>query len=141
MIAKKGNENDALSRLTNILVDDILETSDEDILNEFKETYGDANQYAVTMLARFEKAIIATNKKHLLEAKAGVRSQQNFAKLSLLDINEARKKLHCILDSFSNENKLVTLAARKETELSDSDVLSMLQDLEELGMLPIENNK
>jgi hypothetical protein len=44
-----------------------------------------------------------------------------------INIAEARQRLHRILASGTADVKL-TLAARKEDELSDSDVLGMLED-------------
>jgi hypothetical protein len=45
----------ALDRLTDLLVDDILNASDEDILVELKDSHGDPNQHASDMRALFEK--------------------------------------------------------------------------------------
>jgi hypothetical protein len=45
-----------------------------------------------------------------------------------------RTKLRRALASCPPEVKL-TLAARNESELSDADILGMLQDLEELGIV------
>ena len=46
----------------------------------------------------------------------------------------ARERLRRVLASCPPDMKL-TLAARNENELSDADVLGMLQDLEELGII------
>jgi tetratricopeptide (TPR) repeat protein len=47
----------------------------------------------------------------------------------------ARQKLPRLIASSDAVHKL-TLAARKEDELSDADVLGMLEDLKELGVIP-----
>jgi hypothetical protein len=42
---------------------------------------------------------------------------------------------HATSSSCSRNSSASRLAARKESELSDTDVLSVVQDLEELGFL------
>jgi len=142
MTGKSSAEHAALNRLTDALVEDILDSSDEEILAEFKETEGDPVRYASDMLARFEKNLIATNKNKLYAAKDGVSSYN----LSIRppeqpkEINNLRGKLRSILDNPSISENL-TLAARKESELSDADILSMLDDLRALGILPPEEDE
>lgn len=57
-----------------------------------------------------------------------------------INIAEARQRLRRILASGTADVKL-TLAARKEDELSDSDVLGMLEDLQELGAMSPDDDK
>ena len=52
-----------------------------------------------------------------------------------VDIAEARRLLRAVL-TMPNAPEALTLAARKESELSDADVAGMIDDLRELG-LPI----
>jgi hypothetical protein len=49
-------------------------------------------------------------------------------------MSDVRGRLRRVLASCPPDVKL-TLAARNESELSDADVLGMLQDLEELGIV------
>ena len=129
-----------LDRLADALAEDILNTSDEDILAEFRESGGDAARAAADMRALFETSVIAANKRRLAAAKAGVAASRRgtagaFALRAPIDIAEARRRLHAALKSPAAGPKL-TLAARKESELSDDDILGMIDDLEELGILP-----
>ena len=52
----------------------------------------------------------------------------------------ARARLRAIVDTPGLPQK-VTLAARKENELSDADILGMLEDLQELGILPRDDSQ
>jgi hypothetical protein len=143
MTGKNKKERGALDRLADALVDDILNTSDEDILTEFKETHGDPAQNAVAMRTLFEKTVIAMNKQRLADAKAGVAAARRWtapASMKPIDIMEARRQLRRVLDTPAN-NQPVTIAARNETELSDADVLGMLDDLKELGIIPPDHEK
>lgn len=137
MSGRPKSERVALDRLADLLVEDILGTTDEDILAEFRETDGDPERHAGDMRARFETSLIAANKKLLATARAGVAASH--APLSepeqAVDIAAARARLRAALNKSELAQQL-TLAARKEGEMSDADVLSMLDDLRELGVLP-----
>jgi hypothetical protein len=137
MTGKPKTARAALDRLADALVVDILSASDEAILAEFTESGGDPERHAADMRALFERALIVANKKRLAAAKAGAAASRRPAGTSAptIDIATARAQLRAALEAPSLPHKL-TLAARKENELSDADILSMLDDLRELGVLP-----
>lgn len=137
MTGKSKSDRTALNRLNETLVDDIFNASDEAILAEFKETHGDPIQNAADLRQLFEKSVIAMNKKRLADAKAGAAAARRSSlppSAPHIDIAEARRKLRRVLDHRNGDQHL-TIAARKETELSDADVLSMVKDFEELGII------
>jgi hypothetical protein len=141
MTGKDKKERAALARLADVFVDDILQASDEEILAEFTESHGDPAKNAADTRALFERTVLATNKRRLKAAQAGVAANRIPANVApAIDIAEARQRLHRILASGATDAKL-TLAARKENELSDSDVFGMLEDLQELGALPPDDDK
>ena len=72
MTRKKIYAQGPLDRLADALVDDILCTSDEDILAELKEDGGDAERMAAEMRSRFEQSVIIANKSRLKAAQAGL---------------------------------------------------------------------
>lgn len=137
MTGKPKTERSALDRLADALVEDILSASDKDILAELRETGSDPERHAADMRARFEKSLIAANKRRLAAARAGVAASHLPAGMPVpaIDIGVARARLRAALNVPGVGQKL-TLAARKESELSDADILSMLDDLRELGVLP-----
>jgi len=128
---------DALDRLAAALVQDTIEASDADILAEFREATGDPEQFAATMRDLFEKAALRANKRRLETARAKVAAEHGGRRALTAppDIAEARRRLRALLD-VPGVAQALTLAARKENELSDADVLGMLEDLRELGVLP-----
>lgn len=89
-----------------------------------------------------DKAIISANKNRLAAAKAGIAADRKPVRAAtvLVDIAEARRRLQSI-GKTSNLQNLITMAARNETELSDSDVLSMYEDMLELGILSPDDSK
>jgi hypothetical protein len=131
---KKARE--ALGRLVDVLVEDVLDASDEEILAEFAETHGDTAKNSAEMRALFEKSVLKANKDRLRAAKAGLAVSRAAAPApKIVNIENARERLRRVLAACPPDMKL-TLAARNENELSDADVLGMLQDLEELGIVP-----
>ena len=143
MTGKGKKERVALDRLADVLVDDILSASNEDILAEFREACGDPNQNAAEMRTLFERSVLASNKKRLAAAKVAATANRRSSTVSAatpIDMAAARARLRAVVDTPGLPQK-VTLAARKENELSDADILGMLEDLRELGVLPPDDNQ
>ena len=142
MTGHDEKERKALNRLADALVDDILSASDEDILAEFRDTHGDPDKNAAELRDLFEKSILVANKKRLVAAKAGAAATHHSARASstgLIDMQAARARLRAVANTQGMPQR-VTLAARKESELSDNDILGMLEDLRELGVFPSDES-
>jgi hypothetical protein len=143
MIGKGKKERAALDRLADFLVEDILSVSDEGLLVEFREMHGDPDHNAAEMRALFEKSVLISNKKRLAAAKAGVVENHHASMFSTavpIDMEAARARLRAVIDTPGVPQK-ITLAARKENELSDADILGMIEDLQELGILPPDDSQ
>lgn len=135
-MTRHKREAQPIDRLVNLLVEDILDTPDDEILAEVREAGGDPDRDAEAMRALFERTIVVSNKMRLVEAKAAVAAIKQAPKRSshrVVDIATARRRLHHLL-THTNLPQPLTLAARKESELSDDDVRGLLADLEELGL-------
>lgn len=124
----------ALQSLRQAMADDIMETSDEEILAQFAEDVGSPEENAARMRALFEKTVLLANKGRLQAARAGAAASKTSLAAPAIPIAEARARLRQVLDAHSHD-KSFTLAARKESELSDADVLDMLEAMRELGLL------
>jgi hypothetical protein len=137
MTEDRGSKQRALDRLADALVDDILNASPEEILAEFQEDQGGVEGHVTEMRALIEKAVARANKHRLAAAKAGAASSRTPSKKATtpIDANEARR----LLSTLTPEQKL-TRAARKESEQSDEDLLSMIEDLRDLGVLPTDDD-
>ena len=137
MTGRKSADREALDRLVDSLVEDALNASDEDILAEAREAGIEPESDAARLRALFERTVLAANKRRLLAAKASVQADKSAAgrRATVFDIQEARRRLELLLEQRSTALP-ITMAARKESELSDADVMSMVHDLEELGLLP-----
>jgi hypothetical protein len=134
-MTKRKKDEDALRSLRQTMVDDILDASDEQILAQFTEDFGSPEENAARMRASFEKAVLLANKGRLQTARDGAAAANRiFETPSPIPIEEARARLRLALDAHVHD-KSFTLAARKESELSDADVLDMLEAMRELGLL------
>jgi hypothetical protein len=126
-----------LDRLADALVEDILNLPDEQVLTEFREDGGDPERHAAEMRAMFEQSVLAANKARMAAAKAGAAASRRASRgltAPVVEIAHARALLRSLIARQGSSPKL-TLAARKESELSDSDVLGILEELAELGLL------
>ena len=145
MTRQKDNENrPALLRLADEMVDDILSTSDAEILAEFKLYYGDPVSFANKMRSKADLLAIEANKDRLISARRELDSEKRSRNVltTKIDIQIVRRALMKFF-SKTPDSVPITVAARKEkiTEMSDDDVLGMVADLEELGfVLRAKNN-
>jgi hypothetical protein len=139
MTGQNKDENRlALLRLADEMIDDILATSDEEILAEFKESYGDPINFANKMRSKVDLLAIGANKDRLITARHKLESEKRLRNVTTLkiDIQIMRQALTKFF-SKAPGSVPVTVAARKEkiTEMSDDDVVGMVADLEELGFV------
>ncbi len=139
MTGRKNADREAFDQLVDFLVEDVLDASDEDMLAEAREAGIDPDADAVRLRALFERTGIEGNKRRLVAAKAAVQAGRNIRPSvnTVFDIDEARRKLRAVIEQRGISEQL-TMAARNESELPDEDVLSLVQDFEELGVLPRE---
>lgn len=137
MTGKDDRAGRPFDRLAGTFAEDIFNVSDEQILAEFRDDGGDPDQNAVEMRALFEKSLLTVNKARMASAKAGAATSRHVPKeqtANVVNIADARMRLRAVLMRADTIPGL-TLAARKENELSDDDVLGMLEELAELGLL------
>lgn len=140
MTRQKSNDHLALDRLAASIVDDILNMTDEEILAEVTADGEDPKQIAQETKDIFERAVASCGKSRLAAARKSVLAdRQQGSKVLQPNPNAARQKMEKILKQHPETLSKLTLAARNGEGLSDSDVFSMLQDLEELGVIsPID---
>jgi hypothetical protein len=139
-MTEPGNsDREALDRLGDALVEDILAASDEAILAETKQDGEDPEAVAAAMRALFEKVAAARGKARMTTAKAAVAAdRQRSAAVIPLNPAAARRLLDRALARDPETASKLTMAARKGKgdELSDEEVRGMLEDFQELGVLP-----
>ncbi|UGX89564.1 hypothetical protein G6321_00002040 (plasmid) [Bradyrhizobium barranii subsp. barranii] len=123
-----------LRRLKLAMVDDLLKASDQGVLAQFTEDFGSAEANAKHMREAFEKTILLANKDRLHAARAGVSASRVPSPAPAIPIAEARARLRQVMAAHADDQTF-TLAARKESELTDADVLDMLEAMRDLGLI------
>jgi hypothetical protein len=137
MTTTPKDASEALRRLAESLAEDVLNAPDNEILEDAAESYGDPDKLAADMLRLFDKTVTEEGKARLAAARAAVAADRGrTARVARLDPAEARRRLQQAITADPETARKLTLAARKGEGLSDNDVQSMLEDLEELGVIP-----
>lgn len=139
MTGPGNSDREALERLGDALVEDILAASDEAILAETKQDGEDPEAVAAAMRALFEKVVATKGKARMAAAKTAVAAdRQRSAAVIPLNPAAARRLLDRALARDPEAASKLTMAARKGkgSGLSDDEVRSLLEDFQELGALP-----
>lgn len=134
---KRHGHRERLDRLTDELVEDVLTASDEDILSESDVDFPSVTAEADHVRALLGKAQVNVGKRLMQKARASLDQQKTIRSTKVLQLDplQARRKLESFLSKHPEAaTRELTLAARKGTDLTDSDVMSMLEDLLELGL-------
>jgi hypothetical protein len=138
---KPSKNSDMLLRLADAIMEDVLISTDDEILKDAAEDYADPALEVSHAKAIFERARSAAGKKRLKAAQEAVQKEkQSGRKVLFMDGAAARRKLDSILRDHPEAGAEFTLAARKGQELSDSDVIGILEDLRELGVYKPEDD-
>jgi len=138
-IMNENRRNKLPVSMADILVDDILESSDEDILSEAREKYDDVDSEIEKSRKLISATVMNSRKfrlaaaKEQLESNKAAKQESNVLSLSISDkrmlINQAKESVNSL-----------TLAARNEEEMSELDVDGVLQDLIDLGVIDENGN-
>lgn len=130
-----------LDHIDDMLIDDILETSDEEIRQEVQEETGDADAEAARLRALVGDAVHSHKKAKFEAAKKARLERKQFSQREMKVIPFDRKRQ--ILSSLSSNddvNGKITMAARNETELSENDVNVYWKYLIKQGVIDDEGN-
>ena len=130
-----------IERLADALAREIDQLTDEELLREVKEEYGDPEKAALATKNLIQEAVTAHGKRRLAAARTAYEAQRGGGGSKVLELSAERKRE--LIDRFaSNDNQLrekLTVAARKQEDL-EADIDSFLEDLIELGVIDGEGN-
>ena len=125
-------------RITDFLVEDILNASDEEIMAEAKEDYADVKAEAEHIHKLIKSAIFDHGKTQLKEAKKQfiADKEKRNKNVSVISLEDKR----ALIRRLSESNTGLTLAAREENKMSDRDLDACIQSAYELGLIDEEGN-
>lgn len=144
MTNKKLTSLEQLERLTDSLVNDIIELSDEEVLEEAKELFDDPSLEIERLKNIISNAVLKSAKTKLADAKNKVNQhKQQSTKSNVIPITIAQKRtaIQNFLTKDPELQQKLTLAARKgEGIQTENDIDGMFEDMLELGLIDENGN-
>ncbi len=130
-----------LERIEDMIIEDILETSDDQILTEFAEEVCDVEKEMEHMRDLVKDSVFKHNKVKFEAAKQARLSQKPQLQKEMKVVSlDRKKKIIKSLNANDNLTQKITMAARNENELSEGDLDVYLKHLIELGVIDEEGN-
>ena len=136
---KKHDTNQLPEAVADILVDEILEASDEEIYEMTQEQYGNVESHVDRKKSLIRAAVMNNRKAKLKEAQKIVSEKRRTNDRSnVMDLSPASKRQ--LIEKVKASNQSLTLAARNAEDISDNDASSLLQDFIDLGVIDEDGN-
>jgi len=130
----KSTAQEDLDRLADSFVDDVLKMTDEEVLAEAQDAFGDTASLVAEMRELFEECVSESAKAKLSAAKEALAADSKApASVAHFDRIRARREYDALLANDNETKKKLTLAARNGRGQSESDIESAVDDLAELG--------
>jgi len=130
---KSKTDPQALDRIWDSFIEDILSTPDEEILREAAEDCTDPDIVIGSFFTCIGRAKLAVTKNKLYKHKNSCKHIESHSRVKATNLNDAQlKKIIDAISSQKNENEL-SLAARNRKELTAQDIRLLIEDLEVLG--------
>lgn len=127
-------KTDELRRLANAMAEDVLATSDEEMLLQL-EGEGTAAMVAATAQADLAAVKAKLGHRRLLAAKQALAAEQLLSRpRHRLDAPEARTRLAAAVVRSGGSAQRLTFAARDGENVPDEDLEGLIQDAEDLGI-------
>jgi hypothetical protein len=142
MSQKSKGQSARLDRLTDALVEDILASSDADLLAEAAADNDDGAGRARRAFERASRTVAVRRMERNKKPRSGRRLAP--ANIRALDPKTARGWLDAYLASNPETAGQLSRAVRRANKLSDEDVYGMLEALQQRGVLtekPIEQSR
>lgn len=124
------NQDNKLNDMFKIMVDDILDATDEEILKEAIEDGVDIEKEVYKTKCLFNKSRYNIAKKIVEDKKRNEDSVSN-----IISIEDARKKINDAIKKNPEILQNITMAARSGEYFPDEDVVGYYEDLLELGVI------
>jgi len=142
MTNKKITSLEQLDRLADSLVTDIIELSDEEILDDANEQFNNTTAEVDRLKSVINNALLLAAKTKLTNAKNSVNTyKRETVKNNVIHLSTAEK--HTIIKNYTTRDpelqQKLTLAARKgEGIQTENDIEGMFEDMVELGLVDEE---
>jgi hypothetical protein len=115
----------------------LLEQSDESVLAEAAELYGDAAKAAADIRMKIQAAVTEAGRRRLAEARKVIEAERPVGG-NVLQWPLDRKR--DLLSRLRRANTGLTMAARQGEDETENDLDSLIEDLVDLGVIDEEGN-
>ena len=130
-----------LRHIEDLLIESILEATDEEIFAEFSEEFDNVEEELKHVRDLIKNTVFDCNKAKFEAAKKARLQAKNKPELKINSFSLERKKaILRAVSSNDNTGARITLAARLETNPSESDLDRDLECLMELGIIDEQGN-
>lgn len=131
----RRSEKEVLDALLDQAVDATFETSDADILAEAKQEYANPSAHVAELRAMAAEKMALAKKSRLSTARAALDAAtgQVQSMVQQLSLPELRARIQSLLPGTASAEDRLTLAFRNGEDMSEADLQSLLEDLEELA--------
>lgn len=141
MTRNQNEERNALDRLADALVDDILSMSDEEALAEAEDDGIDPAKVSDSLRDVFNRVVTEAGKAKLASARRdAAKSGLRDFRLVQIDTAATRRRYDAMIAQNPKLTEDWTLAARKGSRQSERDIDTAIEDLVELGALDDEED-
>ena len=140
MTNKPKDQRTQLHRISTLYIEDLLNTSDTDILAESNERFP-AQKPGDAAKAAYQRALKIVGQKRLQAARDAMKREADDADLlgGDVDIQKARSYLEKLVGNDPVFGREITLAARNLQDIPDSEVLEIINNLRRLGACSIDD--
>jgi len=128
MSEHEQDDKKAVMLLAEELIDDLLQTSDEELINEELEDSGSVEPALNNIRVEIDAAINSLRKDRLAEARAAIARTRQSETPPKFDAVEIRRQVTEILSSKTGTTRM-TIAARNGKALSEQEIISAFSDL------------
>jgi hypothetical protein len=136
---KNDLDHESLTHLADELAEDILGMSDEELEQELNEDGVEIESNADELKSVYEMAVIQRGKSRMVAAKEELAANRaSDVRVFNIDPRAALNKLEVLFESDPETFQKITLAARQGEGVSSDDVVGIVEDLEELGLVTRE---
>lgn len=137
---KPKNDTERLQSVIDSVEESILAASDQEMIEDIRAEGRDPEEVASNVRRLIADQVKARRQKKLQVARAGYAAQFQKSRRSrlssLTSADERRAFLQSVLSRPAGIPNGLTMAFREGRDMSDDDVMGLLEDLDRLGLLP-----
>ena len=140
MSSKPKTPDDILKNLAEVLSDEVMAQSDDEVLSQAKADHSDVDAHVESLKASVAERVAAKRKERLIRARGALNDVNATAHHFRLNrsLSELKETARALFEQRQDLPERLTVAFRSGESMSDDDWASLIDDLVELGFLSNE---